>query len=105
MIFTALQDGEYRAACPEYNVEFRVDRLRYERHELHGELIVFCSLDGARVFDEATLSASTMNFSSAQARQHHGKRLIERARTGSKVDWIGLLEGDNGKTGSNRSSA
>lgn len=92
MIFKAIAEGEYCAAVPEYNIEFRVARLRYERHELHGELTVCCGLKGARVFDDATISASTMNFSSAQARANHGKRLAERARTGSKVDWIGLLE-------------
>jgi hypothetical protein len=92
VIFTAICEGEYRAAVPEFNIEFHVGRLRYERHELHGELMVCCGLAGARVFDDATLSASTMNFSSAQTRSNHGKRLAERARTGGKVDWTGLLE-------------
>jgi|SRR5262245_16822696 len=92
MIFKALSEDEYRAAVPEYQIEFRVARLRHERYELHGELTVFCGLAGARVFDDATLSASTMNFSSAQARQTHGKRLAERARTTGKIDWVGLLE-------------
>ena len=77
---------------PEHAIEFRVSRLRYDRHELHGELTVCCGLAGARVFDDATLSASTINFISAQTRQTHGKRLAERARTAGKVDWIGLLE-------------
>lgn len=92
MIFTPIAEGEYRATDPGLHIEARVTRLRYERHELHGELTVCCGLAGARVFDDATLSASTMNFSSGQARQLHGKRLIERARTGTKVDWIGFLE-------------
>ncbi len=92
MIFKALTDGEYHAAVPENSIEFHVARLRYERHELHGELTVCCGLAGARVFDDATLSASTMNFSSAQTRQTHGKRLAERARTAGTIDWIGLLE-------------
>lgn len=92
MIFRAIAESEYLASVPELTIEFRVGRLRYERHELHGELVVSCGLAGARVFDEATLSASTMNFSSAQTRQNHGKRLAERARTAGKVDWVGLLE-------------
>lgn len=92
MIFTAICDGDYRAAVPEYQIEFRVTRLRFDRHELHGELTVCCGLSGARVFDDATLSTSTMNFSSAQTRTVHGKRLAERARTAGKVDWTGLLE-------------
>jgi len=92
VIFQTITEGEYRAAVPECNIEARVTRLRYERHELHGELTVCCGLAGARVFDESTLSASTMNFSSAQARQMHGKRLADRAGTGTKVDWIGFLE-------------
>jgi len=92
MKFTAINEAEYLASVPEYNIEFRVARLRYERYELHGELTVCCGLAGARVFDDATLSASTINFSSAQTRQTHGKRLAERARTAGSVDWIGLLE-------------
>lgn len=92
MIFRVHSEGEFRAAVPDFQIEFRVARLRHERDELHGELTVFCGLAGARVFDDATLSASTMNFSSAHARQTHGKRLAERARTANKIDWIGLLE-------------
>ena len=92
MIVKAISEGEYLAAVPEHRIEFRVSRLRYERCELHGELEVRCGLAGARVFQDTTISASTMNFSSAQTRQNHGKRLAERARTGSKIDWIGLLE-------------
>jgi hypothetical protein len=92
VIFQTIAEGEYRAAEPALHIEARVTRLRYERHELHGELTVCCGLAGARVFDDATLSACTMNFSSGQARQLHGKRLIERARTGATIDWIGFLE-------------
>ena len=92
MIFKALTEGEYHAAVPEHSIEFRVARLRYERHELHGELTVSCGLAGARSFDDACISSSTMNLSSAMTRQSHGKRLADRARTAGKVDWIGLLE-------------
>lgn len=92
MIFEALGDNEYRGRVPEYEIEFRIARLRYDRHELHGELTVCCGLAGARVFDDATLSASTINFSSAQTRQMHGRRLADRARTAGAVDWTGLLE-------------
>jgi hypothetical protein len=92
MIFKAVSEGEYCGAVPEHAIEFRVSRLRFDRHELHGELTVTCGLAGARVFDEACLSSASMNFSSASARATRGKQLAERARTGTKVDWIGLLE-------------
>ena len=92
MIFKAMNESEYLASVVEHAIEFRVSRLRYDRHELHGELTVCCGLAGARVFDDATLSASTINFSSAQTRQTHGKRLAERARTAGTVDWVGMLE-------------
>lgn len=69
MIFKALTEGEYHAAVPEHSIEFRVARLRYERHELHGELTVSCGLAGARSFDDACISSSTMNLSSAMTRQ------------------------------------
>ncbi len=92
MIFKTHSDGEYHAAVPEHQIEFRVSRLRFDRHELHGELSVTCGLAGARVFDEACLNSSSMNFSSAAARVTRGKYLAERARTAGKVDWIGLVE-------------
>ena len=90
MMFKAISEGEYLAAVPEACIEFRVSRLRYERHELLGELTVCCGLAGAQVFEDATLVARTMNFSTGQ-KQAHGKYLAERARTGNKVDWTGLV--------------
>jgi hypothetical protein len=53
---------------------------------------VTCGLAGARVFAEECIGSSTMNFSSGPARIGHAKALAERARTGGKVDWIGLVE-------------
>jgi hypothetical protein len=92
VIFKALSDGEYHGAVPENQIEFRASRLRFDRHELHGELTVSCGLAGARVFDEACLNSSSMNFSSSAARKSRGLFLAERARTGTKVDWVGLVE-------------
>lgn len=92
MIFRSVSEGEYCAAVPDYQIEFHVGRLRFDRHELHGELTVTCGLAGARVFDDACLSSSAMNFSSGPARTTRAKALAERARTGNKVDWVGLVE-------------
>jgi hypothetical protein len=92
VIVKPISEGEYHAAVPEHQIEFRASRLRFDRHELHGELSVTCGLAGARVFDEASLSSSSMNFSSAAARVTRGKYLAERARTGNTVDWVGLVE-------------
>jgi hypothetical protein len=49
VIFKVLGDSEYHASVPEHQIEFRVSRLRFDRHELHGELTVTCGLAGARV--------------------------------------------------------
>lgn len=90
MIFKPCPDG-YRLTDADRGIEYRVERLRRERHELIGELSIACDLAGARVVD-GILSVGTFNFSSPRARQEHAKRLVERARTNGKVDWQGQLE-------------
>jgi hypothetical protein len=90
VIFKPCVDGFWLADA-DRGVEYRVDRLRRDRHELVGELAVSCDLAGARVVD-GVLSFGTFNFSSPRARQEHAKRLAERARTNGKVDWQAQLE-------------
>jgi hypothetical protein len=94
-MFRTVGEGEYLASNADLDIEFRVSRLRYERHELVGELTVCCGIPGARVVDvddgSQILSASTMNFSSAQTRQTRSKLLAERSRA-RQLDWFGMVE-------------
>jgi hypothetical protein len=92
MRFRGVGDDEYRGTIADHQIELHAARLRLERYEVHGELTVTCGLAGAKVFDDATLSSSTMNFSSSAARIARAKALAERARTGKQVDWIGHVE-------------
>lgn len=85
-----LADGQYDVAFPDHGVEFHVDYLRRERHQLVCELAVSCGIVGARAIDGA-LSIGTFNLSSPQARQSHARILAERARARG-VDWGGMLE-------------
>jgi hypothetical protein len=92
MIFQAIDGEGYHAAHAETGIEFRIERLRRERHELVGELSVSAgTLTSTRAID-GILSAGTFNFSSPRARQERAKLLAERARTNGKLDWHGLLE-------------
>lgn len=89
-LFRALGDGQYHVAFPEYGIEFTVDYVRRERHDLLCELSVACGILGARAID-GCLSIGTFNLSSPQARQMRAKLLAERARA-SGIDWSSLLE-------------
>jgi hypothetical protein len=92
VIFKTVTPGHYRLVDAERGVEFDADRLRRDRGELVGELVVACGLAGARVVDDGVLSVGSFNFSSPRTRHEHAKRLNERARTNGKFDWHGALE-------------
>lgn len=68
----------------------RVERLRRERGELVGELIVSTGIRGARTV-AGVLHAADFNLSSARARTERARILGDRART-DDMDWTGLLE-------------
>lgn len=92
MTFTTIARTQYRLACPEYGVQFDVDRLRRDRNgELVGELTVACSILGAAAID-GVLSVGAFNFSSIRARQERARALGERARVKNKIDFGRLLE-------------
>lgn len=69
---------------------FDLDRVRRERHEFWGELIVKCELKGAKTLD-GILSAADFNLSGQASRTTRAKYLAERAQA-TEIDWIGLLE-------------
>jgi hypothetical protein len=89
-LFRVLAEGCYQLSFPDHGVEFTVDRLRRERHELFCELSVACGILGARAID-GVLSVGTFNLSSPAAAQQRARLLAERARTRG-LDWSGLLE-------------
>lgn len=89
-VFRAISEGQYHVAFPEHGIEFNIDYLRRERHELFCELSVSCGILGARAID-GCLSIGTFNLSSPQARQTRAKLLAERARARG-IDWSSLLE-------------
>lgn len=76
--FTVEDDGRYVLAVASVGISFTVDRLRRERHDLHGELSVTCPLPGAQTVD-GTLSVGTFNLSSPTTRRTTAKLLAERS--------------------------
>lgn len=89
--FTLIGEQRYVMNVEDLGVTFDLDRVRRERHELMGELLVRCSLPSARTVD-GVLSAADFNCSGLQSRVTRAKFLADRARTYEAVDWIGLLE-------------
>jgi hypothetical protein len=83
--------SRYELEFPAFDIAFVADRIRRERHELHGELSVRCGMPGARTVD-GMLSVGELNFSSVRARQDRARLLAQRAQTKDEVDWFGLLE-------------
>src|SRR5689334_8827962 len=90
-VFSRLAEGRYRLEVPECQTVFDVDRLWRDRHELWGEVVVGCQLKGARTYSGALFSGN-VNLSSAYRRRDVRTHLAERAQTGARVDWDGLLE-------------
>ena len=91
MIVKRLDDDAFVLTDATLGIEFHVDHLRRDRHELVGELRVACGMLGTKAID-GVLSHASFNFSSAQSRSQRARLLGERARTNNKVDWLGLLE-------------
>ena len=83
-------DGCYTLSLP--GIVLEVDRLRRDRGTLSGELIVRCTLPGARPIDErGTISAAEFSLSGQRARQERASVLAKRSGA-EAVDWYGLLE-------------
>lgn len=84
--------GGYVFALPALGITKTLEHLRRERHELHGELTVHCSMFGARTVGPNILSAGTINLSSVSARVSRARILAARARTGDSIPFEDLLE-------------
>src|SRR5262245_5483364 len=89
-LFRVAADGLYQLAYPDTGIEFTVDRLRRERHELIGELSVACGMVGAKAID-GVLSVGTFNLSSPPAAAARAKLLADRARAHG-VPWGDMIE-------------
>lgn len=81
--------GSYVLRLPHDVISFAIARLRRDRNELIGELIVRCSLPGAQTV-KGVLSSGDFNLSSVQARGTRAKHLASRANL-PDVDWEGWL--------------
>lgn len=88
--FLAIDEGHYRLSLFSLGLQFDVDRLRRDRHELIGELAVRCELAGARTFN-GVLSVGTFNLSSPTARYTRAKDL-QRSANAPELDFAGYLE-------------
>jgi hypothetical protein len=88
--FTMSGPNRYVMTVPACGVTFDLDRVRRERHELWGELIVRCTLKGAKTID-GILSASDCNMSGQTSRSLRAKYLAERAQA-KDIDWMSLIE-------------
>jgi hypothetical protein len=93
MTFKVTGEGRYHLADPTSGIEFEADHLRRDTRsgELSGELTVSAGLLGTKIYD-GVLSKGTFNFSSVQARSTRAKLLVERAKTGHRIDFLAMLE-------------
>ncbi len=89
--FTVVSDGHYQFALPLFGIRFDADRLRWDHHELVGELAVSCEIPGAKTLGDGSLSRANFNFSSLRTRQDLAKVLCSRSNA-RDFDWAGLLE-------------
>jgi hypothetical protein len=76
--FQQVDESHYRLAYVPLGLQYDVDRLRRDRHELVGELAVTCDLPGAKTVD-GMLSVGTFNLSSPAARAGRARDLAARS--------------------------
>lgn len=88
--FRQLREDAYQLSVKALGISLTVDRLHRERHDLHGELSVACTLAGAHPVN-GYLSVASFNLSSAPGRSQRAKLLSERSEA-PDVDWHGLIE-------------
>ena len=88
--FEAIGEGRYRLILPSVGVQFEIDRLRRDHHELIGELSVRCDLPGVRTFNGVLMTAD-FNVSSARARTDRAKNLAAKSLA-DELDWPTWLE-------------
>lgn len=81
-------EGRYILPVTESGVEFDVDRLRWEHHQLKGELTVRARLAGS----PAVLSSADFNLSSDRARSERARACKSKAKSDDEIDWTELLE-------------
>lgn len=90
-IFRQLGEARYALEIPHTGIVLEVDRLRRERHELVGELMVICPLAGAHaITDDGLIHLADFNLSSATTRAQRAKLLRERSE--AELDWATWLE-------------
>ena len=90
--FVVVERGAcYRLECPGVGVTFEIDRLAWQRQELHGELLVRCNFAGTEAGPDGTVSVARFNLSSARARTDRATQL-ERQSRARDVPWHALVE-------------
>ena len=89
--FVRVSEGRYTLTYPDLGIVFDASRLRLERQrDLHGQLTVRTTMQGAKTVD-GVLSSSSLNFSSQQSRSRMATFL--GARSGAaELDWLSALE-------------
>jgi hypothetical protein len=89
--FVRVSEGRYSLTYPALGIVFDASHLRRERHlDLHGQLTVRTTLQGAKTVD-GVLSSSNLNFSSQQSRSRMANFLTLRSGA-PELDWLGAVE-------------
>jgi hypothetical protein len=88
--FVVLGEGCYSLKAA--GLSLTVDRLRIERHELVGELAIYCTLPGSQTIgQDQAVSIADFNLSSLRSRLDRARFLAERAKA-LDYDWFSLIE-------------
>jgi hypothetical protein len=105
--FVRIGEGHYVLNVPELNTDLEVSRVRRERYDLRGELMVHCGLAGVRtvngVLCHATISLSNIRDRESIARmlqQRTSSQKIENARWQAVVDELSIRTHTAEQTGS-----
>jgi hypothetical protein len=90
--FERLPGDGYALALLDEGVRIETRRLRWERHQLFGELDVLCEWHGVSAY-KGSLSCADLNLSSQTARESRAKFCGLRAKSRPDAfDWIGAID-------------
>jgi hypothetical protein len=94
VIFKEISEGHYCGAedTAHGGIEFHASRLRYDRHELHGELSVAGEIPGVRIVGDRCFSIASMNFSSSPARKSKAGALAAMSPAMKNLPLVAMLE-------------
>jgi hypothetical protein len=89
--FERISEGRYQFVVPELSTDFDVQHVRRERHQLFGEVTVYCGLKGVQTYNGVLFTAD-VNLSSLRDREQFTRTLASRTSSATETNrWAAIV--------------